>query len=110
MNKLKKVFAGIGVFLAGLWTKVFAWSSINAVETKYGVADRMMVEEKYGVFEPTLGEKISSIGKIAIPIILFAIGLFVILSKKIAKKVKAIIILILVIIALAGVFILKNIG
>lgn len=87
MKKLKKVFMSFGVFITGLISKV------HAVDIVY---------VKYGVFEPTIGEKISRIGKFAIPIILFVIGLFVILNKKITKKVKAIVISALVLLGILG--------
>lgn len=54
------------------------------------------------VVKPTIGEKISRIGKFAIPIILFVVGLFVILSKKITNKVKAIVISALVLLGILG--------
>lgn len=87
MNKIKKVFISFSMFITGWISKVFAVD---------------MPEDKYGVFEPTLtvGEKIDVIEQIAIPIILFIIGLFVILNKKIARKTKTIIIFILVIIGI----------
>lgn len=99
MKKMKKVFMSFGVFITGLISKVHA---VNIVEKKYGVFDPDMVETKYGIFEPTIGEKISRIGKFAIPIILFVIGLFVILNKKITKKVKAIVISALVLLGILG--------
>ena len=105
MKKLKKVFMSLGIFMTSLISKVSAISLTE--QTKYGVFDPRMVEEKYGVFEPTMGEKISSIGKIALPIILFVIGLFVVLSKKITKKVKAIVVSVLILLAVLG-YILMN--
>lgn len=59
------------------------------------------------VVKSTITEKISKIGKIAIPVILFIIGLVVILSKKITRKVKVILISILVILAILG-YVLMN--
>lgn len=105
MKKLKKVFMSLGIFMTSLISKVSAISLTK--QTKYGVFDPRMVEDKYGVFEPTMGEKISSIGKIALPIILFVIGLFVVLSKKITKKVKAIVVSVLIVLAVLG-YILMN--
>ena len=117
MNKIKKFFVSFGIFITGLISKVSAVSlheqtkygvfDPEIVEAKYGIFDPRMVEDKYGVFEPTMGEKISSIGKIALPIVLFAIGLFVVLSKKFTKKVKAIVVSILVILAILG-YVLMN--
>ena len=93
MKKLKKVFMSLGIFMTSLISKVSAIS--------------LTKQTKYGVFEPTMGEKISSIGKIALPIILFVIGLFVVLSKKITKKVKAIVVSVLIVLAVLG-YILMN--
>lgn len=101
MKKIKKIFISSGSFILGLCSKVFA-ASLDRIEIKYGIIDPGMIEKKYGVFEPTIGEKISGIGKFAIPIILFVIGLFVVLSKKITKKVKIIIISVLIILVILG--------
>lgn len=89
MNKIKKVLISFSLFFTGMMSKVFAVGIEQ--ESKYGVFDPSIVT-KYGVLEPTMGEKISRFGKIVIPIILFIIGLFVILSKKITKKIKIIVI------------------
>ena len=105
MKKLKKVFMSMGIFMTSIISKVSAVSLTE--QTKYGVLDPRMVEDKYGVLEPTMGEKISSIGKITLPIVLFIIGLFVVLSKKITKKVKVIVVSILVILAVLG-YVLMN--
>lgn len=101
MNKIKKIFISFCAFFMGLVSKVFA---TGLVETKYGIIDPTMVETKYGILEPetTIGERILSVGKLALPIILFFIGLFVVLSKKITKKSKAIVISFLVILAILG--------
>ena len=116
MKKLKKLFMSFGIFMTSLITKVSAAVSLTyddydarTVEGKYGVLDPRMYAPKYGIFEPepTMGEKITSIGKFALPIILFVIGLFVILSKKITKKVKVIVVSILAILAIFG-YVLMN--
>ena len=111
-----------GIFITGLISKVSAVSiskqtkygvfDPRMVEDKYGVFDPRMVEDKYGVFEPTptMGEKISSVGKFAIPIVLFVIGLFVILNKKITKKVKGIVMSVLVALAILGVILMNYIS
>lgn len=108
MNKIKKVFVSFGAFFIGLVSKVFA-ASASMVQDKYGVFDPGMYETKYGIFEPepTIGERVLSVGKFALPIILFIIGLFVVLSKKLTKKVKAIIVSIFVILAILG-YVLMN--
>ena len=115
MKKLKKVFISIGAFFTGLISKVYAANALS-VEDKYGILDPGMIETKYGIFdsrtvapkygvfepEPTWGERILSIGKFALPVILFIIGLCVILSKKTSQKVKIIVVSILVILAILG--------
>ena len=88
MKKSKKVLVSFGTFVVGLVSKTFA-----VIEPKYGIQERDI---------PTTWDKILIILKktFIIPIILFIIGVFVILSKKIHKKAKLIIILILFIIEL----------
>ena len=54
-------------------------------------------------------EKISIVGKFVIPIVLFVIGLFVILDKKIPKKEKAIGISVLIALAIFGVMLMERI-
>ena len=97
MKKIKKVLMSFGLFFSGLTLKV------SATEPKYGVANDL-------ILEPTIEEKIASIGKYVIPIILFIIGLFVILSKKITKKVKAIVISCLIILAILGIFLMNHLS
>ncbi len=125
MKKLKKVFMSFGAFIIGTVSKVSAVATKygifapEMVEDKYGVYDPNIidipakygvfepVEPKYGILEPTISEKLARIGKFAIPVILFFIGLFVILNKKITKKTKAIVVSILVILAIFG-YVLMN--
>ena len=99
MNKIKKIFVGLSIFFASIISKVNAFD-INKIDT-------LNMVTLYGVFEPTLGQKISRVGRIALPIILFIIGLFVILSKKITKKVKFIVISILVLTGIIGIFVMN---
>ena len=89
MNKLKKVISTIGVFIIGMISKVYAIGP-DTIVSVYAVDPGPSPRQ-------TIGEIISKIGKITIPVILFVIGLFVILSKKITKKVKAIVISTLII-------------
>lgn len=89
MNKLKKVISSIGVFIIGMISKVYAIGS-DTIISMYAVDPGPSPRQ-------TIGETILKIGKITVPVILFFIGLFVILSKKIAKKVKTIVISILII-------------
>ena len=103
MKKLKKVLVSFGALVVGLVSKVFAvMVKTMTIEPKYGI-----FETKYGVIEPTMGEKISSVGKVVVPIILLGVGLFVILSKKITNKVKAIVVSILAILGILCVILLN---
>ena len=86
-------------------SKVLAFDPIMTIEPKYEI-----VEPKYGILEPTIGEKTSRIGKIALPLVLFIIGLFLVLSKKITKKVKIITISTLLIIGILGWIVLNYIA
>ncbi len=92
MNK-KKIFISFGILITSWYSKVLA----KAPQPAYGVYELCDPKPK-----PTAGEIISRGGKIAIPILLFFIGLGVIISKKITKKVKAIAISVLVILAVLG--------
>lgn len=97
MNKLKKVISSIGVFIMGRISKVYAVTPMYAVDP--GPSPRQ-----------NIGEIILKIGKITVPVILFVIGLFVILNKKITKKVKAIVISVLVALAILGVILMNYIS
>lgn len=113
MNKIKKVFISIGAFFTGLVSKVSAMSLSE--QTKYGVFDPRVIEDKYGVFdpsvvEPTVGERLLNVGKFALPIVLFFIGLLVVLSKKLTKKVKTIAVSVLVLLAILGYVLMKYIA
>ena len=86
MKKIKKLLGSLGIFLVSIKSKVFA--------AGYEIPDQF-VEVKYGTFEPTIAEKFSVITKLVLPIILFFIGLGVILSKKISKKIRALLLFII---------------
>jgi len=55
---------------------------VTQFTTKYGA--------NAGITEPTLTQKIASIGKFAVPVVLFSIGVFVVISKKFTTKIKII--------------------
>mgnify|MGYP000222014152 FL=1 len=82
-SRIKKILVSIQVFFLSMISKVFALSPYD-IQTDYGI------QTAYGIETPI--EKAFSIGKFIVPIILFVIGLVVIISKKITKKVKIIII------------------
>lgn len=99
MNKVKKVLTGIGITFAGLISKVYAIRDTPApVVSLYAVNPG-----------PETRVRIlwDSISKIAIPVVLFVIGLFVVLSKKITKKVKAIVVAVLIVLAIFGYILMK---
>ena len=109
MKKIKKIFKCIALFVLGICTKVSAAETdlFEFIETKYGV-----IEPKYGVIdpEPVVVEPTGfRIGKVALPIVFFVIGLVVILSKKITKKIKAIIVSGLVIIGILSLILMYDI-
>lgn len=89
-SKIKKILVSIQMFFLGVISKVFA-ISVHDIQTDYGIET---------VSSPI--EKTFSIGKFLLPIILLIIGLFVIISKKITKKVKAIIISSLIVLGTLG--------
>ena len=82
-SRIKKILVSIQVFFLIMISKVFALSPYD-IQTDYGI------QTAYGIETPI--EKAFSIEKFIVPIILFVIGLVVIISKKITKKVKIIII------------------
>lgn len=87
MRKIKKSFIVFLLFMLGTMKKVFALVPL------YGPGN-----DKTITVEPTIGEKIARAGHIISPILLFIVGLFVLINKKLTKKEKAIMILTLAII------------
>lgn len=110
MGKVKKVFTSFGIFFAGMVSKVLALDLVRTIENKYVSLGPISIPAKYGVLEPTIGEKISIGGKIGLSLVLFIIGLFVILSKKVTKKVKGIIIAILLAIGILSWIVLNYVA
>ena len=106
MKKIKKIFKCIALFVLGICTKVSAAEIdlFEDIEFKYGV-----IENKYGVIDPEVEPTGFRIGKVALPIVFFVIGLVVILSKKITKKIKAIIVSGLVIIGILSLILMYDI-
>lgn len=93
-SRIKKILFSIQVFFLGMISKVFALSAYD-IQTDYGI------QTAYGIeIVPSPIKKAFSIGKFLVPIILFVIGLFVVINKKITKKVKKIIITCLVILGI----------
>lgn len=94
-NRIKKILVSIQVFFLSMISKVFALSDYDIkLQTAYGIERN-----------PSPIEKAFSIIKFFLPIILFIIGLFIVISKKITKKVKTVIILSLIILGiLLGIF------
>ena len=98
-NRIKKVISSIGVFFGGMISEVYA----ARTELMYGVIDPIEEKQRIGV-------TISKIGKIAIPIVLFLIGLGVILSQKITNKIKVIVISVVGILAILGIMLMNYIS
>ena len=101
MNKVKKVATGIGVFISGIVSKVYAATFREPEVISMYAVDPGPKE--------TIGNAVLKIGRIAIPVVLFLIGLFVVLSKKITKKVKAIVVSALVIVAILSIILMNYI-
>lgn len=98
-SRIKKILVSIQLFFLGMIPKVFAITTVTDIEPAYGIE----IETDYGIeMAPTPIERAFSLGKFILPVILFIIGLFVILSKKITKKVKAIVISILILLGIIG--------
>ena len=100
MNKIKKIISSIGVFIISMISKVYAIGP-DTIISMYAVDPGP--REKI----PSIVATISNIGKIAVPIILFVIGLFVVLSKKITKKIKVIVASVLAILAIISVVLMN---
>ncbi len=102
MSKIKKIFIGLGVFIVASFTKVGeVISKVTALE------DISSTQMLYGPPPSSTGESISKIAKPIILVVAFVIGLFVILSKKITKKVKVIVVFVLIILIVLG-YVLMN--
>ena len=109
MNKIKKILTSFITFISIiiLKVKVFA-SDMNDL-----AFNDISVQPMYGVESPSIFSKLTfiftfilniivTIIKIALPFILFAIGLHAILSDKLFKKIKVIIILVFIIAIFLG--------
>ena len=101
MNKVKKVVIGIGAFISGIVSKVYAATFREPEVISMYAVDPGPKE--------TIGNAVLKIGRIAIPVVLFLIGLFVVLSKKITKKVKVIVVSTLVIVAILSIILMNYI-
>lgn len=101
MKKIKKVLVSFTTLFFGGVLKVFAATFVDPATIK---TNSEKIETVYGVngYEQTRKE-------ILIPIILFFIGLFVVLNKKINNKVKVIVVSVLVILAILGVILIRSI-
>ena len=99
MSKIKKIFISLGAFFAMMFTKICGLISNAEIvpQPLYGVP-----QDLYGPPQLTTVEKISKIVKPAIWVVVFIIGLIVILSKKISKKAKVIVVSLLILLAMLG--------
>lgn len=100
MNKMKKIISSIGVFIIGIISKVYAIGP-DTIVSMYAV-DPGPVKKI-----PSIVATISKIGKVAVPIILFVIGLFVVFSKKTTNKIKVVVVLTLTILAIISVILMN---
>lgn len=100
MNKIKKIVTSVAVFIVGIISKVYAIGT-DTIISVYAVDPGPKEKAQ------TVWSAISKIGRITIPVVLFVIGLFVILSKKLTKKIKAITISVLVIIGIISIIIMN---
>ena len=106
MSKMKKILISLGAFIIATFTKIWGIISRAAITPLYGPP----AQDLYGPPSPTTGEMLSKIAKPIILVVVFIIGLFVILSKKLTKKVKAIVISTLIILAILGYVLLNYIS
>ena len=97
MKKFKKFFTVFFLSIFGTLHKVFATTPLYAPDT-------LSIP-----YESTWEEKITKIGNIIAPILLFIIGILVILNKKLSKRAKVQIISSLVVLVIVGLFLLNNI-
>ena len=99
MNIISKVITSLGNVCTRITTGIS--SSFITIATKYGVANPRDYEIKYGVATPdrpdiqpieqSVISKAFSIGKIAIPVVLFIVGIVVLITKRISMKFKILI-------------------
>lgn len=108
MKKIKKVLIGIGLFFISFATKVYAAFNPTAVTSLYAVDPG--VNSLYAVDSGRVVKEYLRLGKVIIPFILFIIGLVVVLSKKISKKVKIIVASILTVLAISTFVIMQIIS
>ncbi len=80
MKRLSKIFVLMGSFYTLICSRVFGIPTPNDVIPLYGIA------------EPSIGDEVTRAVPIFLPIVLFVIGLYVFINKKIDKNVKIILI------------------
>ena len=90
MNKIKKIFASLGMLIAASFTKICGIISRGDItpQSLYGVNEEYDGE--------IIREKIWDVLKWTTPFLIFIIGIIVILNKKISPKTKNIVIAILI--------------
>ena len=110
MSKLKKIFISLGVFITSSFTKIFGIIS-RGEEVNY-IANPLYGPP--GEPQPTTGELLTKmftiIAKPLFIVVVFIIGLIVVLNKKMTKKVKAIVISILILLAILGYVLISSIS
>lgn len=104
MNKIKKILTSFITFISIIILKVKVFASDMNDYLEYS-----SVQPEYGVETPSIFSNLKfiltiivTIIKIVLPFILFSIGLHAILSDKLSKKIKVIIILVFIIAIFLG--------
>ena len=110
MNKIKKIFISLGAIIISAFTKICGLISRAALGPMQALYGPPQEQDLYGPPPLTTGETLSKIAKPIILVVIFIIGLFVILNKKITKKVKAIVIFVLIILGILGYVLLNYIS
>lgn len=100
MKKIKKIFIILGAFFVATFTKIGGLISRAKVDPVPIYGEPLQV--LYGPSSPNTGDILNKISKPLFLLVFFIIGLFVIISKKISKKIKVLIISMLVILAMLG--------
>ena len=114
MKKIKNIFLGIGTFFTGLSTEIIT-ANAREVQNKYGVRidpSNRPIESNSNIpgvvhNDPSIGQKICTLGKFMLPAILFIIGIFVLFNKKLTPRTKAMIVFIIAVAAVAAYFIMN---
>ena len=92
MKKEKKILTSFGITITTFATKAFATGDQQDLYGTYLVKQTLYGPARPEVEKLTFWQKFANTGRIAVPVVLFIIGLVVVLNKKITKKTKVIIV------------------